>query len=113
MNHVLNRGLKTRISGATKKANVRVKVKRPIISDSDLLDLVECEIAARRDKDGFSFQVSREAVEHAQNNRRYITVFPEPSDMRIARYSEALGEVEDRIRKQTKINLLLVPAIPD
>ena len=72
---------------------------------------MEREIAARQKDDGISFQVCRDDIER-RGSWTYITVFPKPSDRRVFRYSEKLSEIEDAIKKQTKIKLLLVPMTP-
>ena len=81
------------------------------MSDQDVLRLVTNKINANQPSK-FRLTVFQGGIKH-EGDWFYVAVSPDGSDIRVSDYNAVLVGVEDSIKNESQINVLLVPTLPD
>jgi len=77
---------------------------------NETLNIVEAYVNKHQPPD-FRLHVSRLGVQH-DGDWWYVVVTPEPEDVRARDYRDVMEQVEDEIKTEKQLKVLLVPALP-
>ncbi len=80
------------------------------MSETETLNIVETYINKHQPSD-FRLNVSHLGVQH-DGDWWYVVVTPEPEDIRARDYRDVMEQVEEEIKTEKQIKVLLVPALP-
>jgi len=77
---------------------------------NETLNIVE-EYVNRHQPQAFRLDVSRQGAKY-EGDWWYVVVTPEPLDIRARDYRDLMEEVEDEIKAEKHLKVLLVPNLP-
>ncbi len=80
------------------------------MSDQEVLDLVTSKI---NEQQPTNFRLNVYPAIRRDNDWYYIAVSPDNSEIRVSDYNAVLVGVEDALKIESHINVLLVPNLPD
>lgn len=80
------------------------------MSETETLNIVE-EYVNRHQTPAFRLSVSRQGVRH-EGDWWYVVVEPEPEDIRARDYRDLMEQVEEEIKSEKQLKVLLVPNLP-
>lgn len=80
------------------------------MNEDEVLNIVE-EYVNKHQPDAYHLDVSRHDVRH-DGDWWYVVVKPSPADIRAREYSDIMEQVEDQIKSQRGVKVLLVPTQP-
>lgn len=80
------------------------------MNEDEVLNTVET-LVNQRQPPAYHLDVLRQGVRH-DGNWWYVVVQPTPPDIRARDYANIMEQVEEQIKMQHNINVLLVPVLP-
>ncbi len=80
------------------------------MSETEALNVIETYVNRHQPRD-YQLHVSRLGVQH-DGDWWYVVVTPEPQDIRARDYRDLMEQVEDELKKEEQMKVLLVPALP-
>ena len=80
------------------------------MSEKEVLDTVE-EYVNRHQPSAYRLDVNRAGVRH-EGDWWYIVVAPSQEDIRAREYSDLMEQIEDQLKAQRGLKVLLVPTQP-
>lgn len=80
------------------------------MSENEVLDMVE-EYVNRHQPSTYHLDVSRMGVRH-DGDWWYVVVAPSQEDIRAREYSDIMEQIEDQLKAQRGLKVLLVPTQP-
>ena len=80
------------------------------MNEDEVLNIVE-QYVNRHQPSAYHLDVSRQGVRH-DGDWWYIVVKPSQADIRAREYSDIMEQVEDQIKSQRGLRVLLVPTQP-
>ena len=85
-----------------------------IMSDEQqrIIDTVRCYLEPHQPPN-YRLNVSETGLRHSRDDWWYIVVKPSQADIRAREYSDIMEQIEDQIKSQRGLKVLLVPTQPD
>lgn len=78
----------------------------------EIVERVESALRAARPQNGYALRVVADGVRQ-EDDWWYVPVSPDRSGVRAHEYAELLTEIEDRLREQVDLKVLLIPTFVD